>query len=524
MLWFTTAIGEANRAIKVIDNLKHGSSKVGAYRALIIGINNYKDPKIPDLKTPLNDIKALADLLQCKYGFKVETITEKQATKERIYNSLRSLSAKVKPNDSVLIYYAGHGDLDRQYNDGWWIPYDATAGNPVTYLDNVQVQKAMRSMKARHVLLISDSCYSGTLFGETRAMPQVITDKYYLDLYNEKSRWGITSGNKTPVADSGTGGHSIFAYQLIKELRNNEKTYLSTQEIYTRIAPIVRNSSEQTPICRPIRNTGDMGGEFVFIASSGPQVSPPPPAVTKVSKERISNSLGMEFVYIEPGTFTMGSPPHEPERDKDEKQHRVSLSKGFYMQTTEVTQKQWKAVMGNNPSYFKSCGNDCPVEKVSWNDIQTFIQKLKQKEGSNKYRLPTEAEWEYAARAGTRTTFSFGDCLSTDQANYDGNNPMPGCEEGRYREKTTAVASYSANALGLHNMHGNVREWCQDWYGRYQSGSVTDSRGSSSGSERVVRGGGWDNGARRCRSAHRSCNKPSHRNSGLGFRLALDSE
>jgi branched-chain amino acid transport system substrate-binding protein len=257
------------RAVNVIEELNHGSTKVGSYRALIIGINEYKDPKIPDLETPLNDSRALADLLQEKYGFVVETIFGKQATRKTIYNNLRGLSSKAKPNDSVLIYYAGHGDLDRQYNDGWWIPFDATVGDPTTYLDNVQVQKAMRSMKAKHVLLISDSCYSGTLFGQSRAMPPVIDNKYYLGLYNEKSRWGMTSGNKTPVADDGTGGHSVFAYQFIKELKNNEKPYLSTQEIYTRIAPIVSNNSEQTPLCRPMRNTGDQGGEFIFIASVG---------------------------------------------------------------------------------------------------------------------------------------------------------------------------------------------------------------------------------------------------------------
>jgi len=148
------------------------------------------------------------------------------------------------------------------------IPVDAKAGNPVTYLDNVQVQKSMRNMNARHVLLISDSCYSGTLFGQSRAIPQAIDNKYYLNLYNEKSRWGMTSGNKTPVSDVGSGGHSVFAYQLLKELRKNEKPYISIQELCTRIAPIVSNNSEQTPMCRPIRNTGDQGGEFVFVASS----------------------------------------------------------------------------------------------------------------------------------------------------------------------------------------------------------------------------------------------------------------
>ena len=259
----------SSRGIAVISDLSHKSGKLGTYRALIIGINDYKDTKIPDLETAVNDAKAMAELLRERYGFQVKLLLDRNATKEAIYRALRKLASSTKPDDSVLIYYAGHGDLDRTYDDGWWIPADAKSGNPITYLDNVQVQKSMRSMKARHVLLISDSCYSGTLFGQVRAMPQVIDDKYYLNLYNEKSRWGMTSGNNLPVSDRGTGGHSVFAYQLLKELRKNVKPYISTQELYTRIAPIVSNNSEQTPLCRPVRNTGDQGGEFVFVASSG---------------------------------------------------------------------------------------------------------------------------------------------------------------------------------------------------------------------------------------------------------------
>jgi formylglycine-generating enzyme required for sulfatase activity len=674
MFWITTAASDSNRAVRVIDDLRHGSGKVGSYQALIIAINDYKDDQIPDLETPLNDARAMAKLLQKKYGFAVETILGKEATKRKIYQALRRLSSKAKPDDSILIYYAGHGDLDRHYKSGWWIPYDAAAGDSYTYLDNVEVQNAMRSMEARHVLLISDSCYSGTLFGRTRAMPPVIDNKYYLNLYNEKSRWGMTSGNKTPVADSGTNGHSVFAYQLIKELRNNERPYLSTMELFTHIAPIVSNNSEQEPKCRPIRNTGDMGGEFVFLASSGAQVSAPgktaisleanvngakvfvdgrpvgitplkdfslspgehiisvdqegfeaytkrvqvekgrtlslyvyldesgpakarlfvetvpkdaririlnielvfqqgmalspgryhveisaegynakklwvtleagedqrldirlkaqavgatgptPPVTTVQAKKRkISNSLGMDFVYIEPDTFIMGSPPDESKRGKDEKQHRVTLTKGYYMQTTEVTQGQWKAVMGSNPSRFSNC-HDCPVEKVSWVDIQKFISKLNRKEGRNSYRLPTEAEWEYAARAGTGTPFSFGDCLSTNQANFDGNHPMPGCSKGRFRKKPLSVGSFPANAWGLYDMHGNVWEWCQDWYGDYPSGAVTDPKGSSSVLNRVIRGGGWRSGAGGCRSTRRGMQEPGHRGSRLGFRLARSPE
>ena len=255
--------------VQKIEDLQHNSGALGNYKALIIGIDVYSDADIPNLKTAAHDAKTIAELLADQYGFQTTLLLNKKASKANIYNAMRDLAANTKEDDSVLIYYAGHGDLDRQYNDGWWIPSDARGGKPLSYLDNTQVQKAMRAMKARHVLLVSDSCYSGTLFGRARSVPPVIDERYYLNLYNEKSRWGMTSGNKEPVEDSGTGNHSIFAYQLIKALEQNQNNYLSTQDLYTRIAPIVANNSEQTPLCRPIRNTGDQGGEFVFIRVAG---------------------------------------------------------------------------------------------------------------------------------------------------------------------------------------------------------------------------------------------------------------
>ena len=269
------ALSCADRGIRVkaIEELTHGHRGVGTYRALIIGINDYQDKEIPDLETAVADATAMADLLQKQYGFQIDhqkdILLDRKATRGAIYNALRTLTTSSGPSDSVLIYFAGHGDLDNVYHDGWWIPADAKAGDPLTYFDNGQVQRAMGNMPAKHVLLISDSCYSGTLFGKSRALPPVIDDKYYLGLFNEKSRWGMTSGNKTPVADSGTDGHSIFAYQLLKALRKNEKPYFSVQELYDRIAPIIGNNSDQMPMCNPIKNIGDQGGRFIFIASSG---------------------------------------------------------------------------------------------------------------------------------------------------------------------------------------------------------------------------------------------------------------
>ena len=189
---------------------------------------------------------------------------------------------------------------------------------------------------------------------------------------------------------------------------------------------------------------------------------------------------------IEAGTFIMGSPSDESGRDSDETQHQVTLTKGYFMQTTEVTQSQWKEIMGSNPFYFSSCGDNCPVERVSWNDIQKFIQKLNQKESGRHYRLPTEAEWEYAARAGTSTRFFWGNQADCSRANYgywseECKSINPG--------KTKTVKSYSSNNWGLYDMHGNVWEWCSDWYGNYSSSALVDPIGPTTGSGRVVRGG-----------------------------------
>jgi hypothetical protein len=308
----------------VINDLNHQSDKLGAYRALIIGINDYRDPKIQDLETAVNDATAMAKLLRERYGFQVKLLLDRKATKEAIYQALRNLALSTKSDDSVLIYYAGHGDLDRTYNDGWWIPVDAKGGKPLTYLDNVQVQKAMRSMNARHVLLISDSCYSGTLFGQARAMPSVIDEKYYLALYNEKSRWGMTSGNKTPVSDRGAGGHSVFAYQLLKELKKNDKPHVSIQEIYTRIAPIIGNNSEQTPLCRPIRNAGDQGGEFIFVSSNDSKDIAVDARLLAERRSLEQERVELERIKMEIERKKLGAERKQIEEEK--KKHQLYLS------------------------------------------------------------------------------------------------------------------------------------------------------------------------------------------------------
>lgn len=245
--------------------------------------------------------------------------------------------------------------------------------------------------------------------------------------------------------------------------------------------------------------------------------------ITPPSKEVYTNSIGMQFMLIPAGTFMMGSPEDEAGRGNDETLHKVTISEPFYLQSTEVTQGQWKRVMGNNPSRFTECGNDCPVEDVSWYAAEEFIERLNKMDGKNKYRLPTESEWEYASRAGSTTPFFTGKCISTDQANYDGEYPLTDCPKGEYRKETVSVGTVPANPWGLYDMDGNVRELCDDWYGDYPTSHITDPKGPSSGKYRVVRGGSWYSKAKFLRSAYRGKITPDSRHShNIGFRVARD--
>jgi formylglycine-generating enzyme required for sulfatase activity len=221
----------------------------------------------------------------------------------------------------------------------------------------------------------------------------------------------------------------------------------------------------------------------------------------------LTNSLGMQFALIPAGEFQMGSANGS---DNERPVHTVRISKPFYLGIYEVTQDQWEAVMGHNPSRFKGDANR-PVEMVSWEEVQKFIDELNTREGGAKYRLPMEAEWEYAARAGSQTAYSFGDD-SRQLGKY-------GWFRGNADNTTHPVGTLQPNAWGLYDMHGNVWEWVQDWRGQYPAGPVTDPQGPASGSARVIRGGWWSGEAMRCRPAYREAGAPDYRNDDLGFRL-----
>jgi formylglycine-generating enzyme required for sulfatase activity len=221
------------------------------------------------------------------------------------------------------------------------------------------------------------------------------------------------------------------------------------------------------------------------------------------------------WVSIPAGTFTMGSPTSEINRRSDETQHQVTLS-AFKMSKFEVTFEQYDlfcdATGRSKPSDEGWGRGNHPVINVSWDDATAFATWMG-------CRLPTEAEWEYAARGGTTTPFSTGNNLTTSQANYDGNYPYNGNAKGEYREKTLPVGSFAANAYGLFDMHGNVWEWCSDWYGDYSTSAQTNPKGASSGSLRVLRGGAWYFNAFGCRTAYRLNNPPGRHLFDQGFRL-----
>jgi formylglycine-generating enzyme required for sulfatase activity len=243
------------------------------------------------------------------------------------------------------------------------------------------------------------------------------------------------------------------------------------------------------------------------------------PAAPTITDRR----TGIILTEIPSGRFTMGSPASETGRRADETAHDVTINRAFFLGQHEVTQQEWRALMGPNPSRFSEFGPRCPVESVTFADIQRFIAALNAPpDNTVVFRLPTEAEWEYACRAGTATPFSTGETRTTAQANYNGKRPYGNVEPGMSRERPTRAAGFPPNPWALVDMHGNVWAWTADWYAAYPSEAVSDPSGAQSGETRVIRGGSWQTEAPNVRCAARSTHAPDRRDSDLGFRLAAD--
>ena len=327
-----------------------------------------------------------------------------------------------------------------------------------------------------------------------------------------------------------TGGENLSAAQILTEMVSAERSG----------KPIERLKGE--------KQKQEADDSSPTLSRSRPAWCPPPTVATTAEKQiaerqkstgkivDLRGGVTLELVWIPPGEFMMGSKDTpraiasksggKGSWDTDEyPRHKVSITNGFWMGKYEVTQAQWQALMGSNPSHFKDAGANAPVEKISWDDCQKFLKKVSQRTGQT-FRLPTEAEWEYACRAGAETAFHYGDTLTSSQANFNGDHPYGGAAKGVDLGRTTPVGSYRPNAFGLYDMHGNVFEWCQDWYGEnyYQNSPVSNPPGPSFGLGRINRGGSWREYAGNCRSAYRNGLKQDGRYFIFGLRVVMVSE
>jgi formylglycine-generating enzyme required for sulfatase activity len=387
-----------------------------------------------------------------------------------------------------------------------------------------ELMEDLEGRRIRHTLILLDACRDNPFRTRTKSgtkglAPPREMNGAYLVAY-------ATADGKT--ADDGIGRNGTYTAELLRHLG---KPGASLRDVVddTQLAVEESSKGKQRPKiygdAAKFRNGYLAGSPGVQMASIRPEpvaqqvqlpapVQPPAPRPVTFSAGQVFKDCQEahcpEMVVIPAGSFQMGS-----NEDGDEKPiHSITL-KSFALGKYEVTQGQWKSVMYSNPSNFSSCGDNCPVEKVSWDDIQQYIQKLNQKTGQ-RYRLPSEAEWEYAARAGTKTQYAWGDGVGKNNANCDG------CGSQWDNKSSAPVGQFKPNAFGLHDMHGNVREWVQDYYHDNYSGAPSDGSAWETGGEqnyRVLRGGSWVNIPAFLRSANRGRSTPDYRSGSGGFRL-----
>jgi formylglycine-generating enzyme required for sulfatase activity len=521
--------------------------------ALVIGNSAYAEGP---LANPVNDATDMANILQ-QMGFAVTLLRD--ADLRRMRAAIEIFRKELRPRVVGLFYFAGHGLQVKGEN--YLVPIgariareqdveyetvqvgrilgameDAENGVNVIILDACRNNPFTRSFRSSQGGLAVTQAITGSLVAYATAPGSVAADGsgrngvYTSHLLQNMRIPGVPieqvfknvrigvmkeTGNKQiPWETSSLTGNVIFrstAENLtsLGELQAQvEAQRQRVQAEQQRLEEERRLREEQQKLqaeqerLRRERERLQGGG-----ASQGTQVAVGVYPRSPEAPKTLRNSIDMEFVRIEAGTFQMGSNDGE---DYEKPVHTVRISRPFYLGKYEVTQAQWEAVMGNNPSQFKGNANH-PVENVSWDDVQEFIRRLNAKEGGARYRLPTEAEWEYVARAGTTTHWSFGDSESQlgRYTWYDGNA----------KRQTHPVGQLQPNPWGLYDMHGNVYEWVQDWYGKYASDTAVDPAGPSSGSVRVDRGGSWGSTARNCRSALRFLGAPGGRVDDLGFRL-----
>ena len=559
----TTALAQPPGVEKAIVRDRTGANpfEAGKKWAVLIGVNDYGDPGITDLRYCVADAKRVAATLTEHCGYPAEnilTFTDDQVRAHLHPNKflpggVADWLGNARPGDTVFVFFSGHGFLDHQKR-GFLALQDTELENLAkTSLATQDLRDMLHRCRASQKILVLDCCHAATERGEESTGPS--SEEIGRAFDDAKGLITLASCGKEefslewPAKEQG-----LFTHHLDQGMRGasdaNRDGYVTSGELYEYTFAHVRAAAQrvfgrkQQP--RQIRGA-DVIGTFALarcrVVPRMPEVpSPSVPTPASLAPDVITNSIGMELVLTPPrgvmtglpksnddadssaqrepqgkmslvqsGEFLMGAPESDEDRTNDERpQHRVRITKPFYLGVTEVTQEQYEQVMGKNPSENKG-DPQRPVEMVSWEDAAEFCRRLSKKE-AKQYRLPSEAEWECACRAGSTTKWYFGDDESQlgAYAWYD-----------LVVVTTNPVRQKKPNAWGLYDMHGNVCEWCSDWYGRYEQSPSTDPTGPWSGMHRVLRGGSVNSRARDCRSAERDFSGVDSPYHYWGFRVAL---
>ncbi|WP_197454779.1 SUMF1/EgtB/PvdO family nonheme iron enzyme [Stieleria varia] len=513
----------------------------GEQYAFLVGVRDYSlHNELTALKYTEDDVHTLAGTLY-RSGVPQDNIvlmTQRMSLgkarlsprSDQIRREFQLLLSELGPDDSIIVGFSGHGLQFKGDPVNYFCPLDAKPTDKSTLISLTEIYESLNRCKARTKLLLVDACRDDPLTQVAKTAKRI-----ELEPVLDRAAPVLSGGTvaifscsasqqsfESPDLQSGVFFHFVNR-ALAGEADDDGDQAVDLIELeYFTIKSVqkwarVNIGKPQIPE-RLGRATGAMKLVRLDRGRQPAEMNPTKPQSDATAKS-ITNSIGMRLNLIPAGTFLMGSPATEQDRQDDETQHRVTLTKDFYLGTTEVTQGQWESVMGTTPwkgqRYVKE-GSNVAATYVSWEDAVEFCKKLSAKEGKT-YRLPTEAEWEYACRGGTTTAYGFGDDPTglSEYGWFDGN---AWDVEQKFAHE---VGLKRANAFGLYDMHGNVWEWCSDWKADYPAGSVTDPQGPSTGSLRGFRGGSWYDVAGYCRSADRNFISPGFRSYDLGFRVAV---
>lgn|GEM_PF-5909740 len=454
-----------------------GKTPMGKNYLLVIGINLYKHHN--NLRNAVKDAKSLAALLEKRYIFhEVKSLFNRDATRENIIRTIEGYELKISKNDNLLIFFSGHGYYRKKSKTGYLIPHDAEADTSSGFIENSSLINLLRAIDARHILLVFDSCFSGSILISKDAGMKAVAEA----VESIPSRHAMAAANIELASDGIAGSNSPFTKVLLEKLYQNDHHKLPVSHLFIETRMRLKDKgAKQTPIGGSINAHFDFdeGGEFIFYLRNPTYVA----------------ALNDLMVFVKGGSYVMGS--NDVDASEDEKPpHNVRVS-DFYLCKYPVSQGLWEEVMGNNPSYFKK-GPLYPVENVSWDEVQIFLEKLRILTGHN-YRLPSEAEWEYAAKGGDKSEgfiYAGSNRHLIDIAWYDSNS----------EKSPHPVGLLKPNELGVFDMSGNICELVSDdWHDDYQDAPTDGSPWlrPSKRMARVYRGGGWQNLARHCRTTSR---------------------